>query len=93
MISRLFFPLLFLSLFTGLAQAGDEVSINQALQSGGAVHLQSGVYTLENPIYIHSGNVLTGEPDTILKSFFLILSMVQDGTGIITTTDKTLNNV
>ena len=80
-------------IITGIARAGDEVSINNALANGGAVHLQSGVYTLENPIYIHSGNVLTGESDTILRVSSSSSQWFKDGTGIITTTDNTLTNV
>lgn len=58
----------FFSFSMGIAEAGDEVQINQALANGGNVHLPSGVYNLEGPVIIHSNTVLSGEPDTILGS-------------------------
>jgi len=63
-LAILFFILIF---FSGIASAGDEVQINEQLQNGGAVHLQSGIYNIEGSIQIHSNTVLTGEPDTILR--------------------------
>ena len=59
--------LFFLVFSTGLAGAGDEVSINEQLKAGGNVHLQEGIYNIEGPIYIHSNTVFSGEPDTILR--------------------------
>jgi hypothetical protein len=55
-----------------LAQAGDELQINQALSSQKVVTLQSGVYNLEDSIIINDGNQLIGKSDTILlvKSHF-----------------------
>ena len=50
-----------------IASAGDEVSINKLLESGGSVHLPSGIYNIEGPIYIKSDTVFSGEPDTILR--------------------------
>jgi len=49
--------LLFLVFCTGTAGAGDEVQINEQLQNGGAVHLQSGIYNIEGSIKIHSNTV------------------------------------
>jgi hypothetical protein len=59
--------LFFLVFCTGLAGAGDEVSINERLTAGGNVHLSSGIYNIEGPIYIKSDTVFSGEPDTILR--------------------------
>jgi hypothetical protein len=59
--------LLFLVLFTGLAQAGAEQQINERLKAGGNVHLPTGIYNIEGPIYIKSDTVFSGEPNTILR--------------------------
>jgi hypothetical protein len=81
----------FLIIFTGIAAAGDEQGINQALNNSKEVHLQSGVYTLEGPIYIHSGNVLTGEPDTILRVSSSSSQWFTGMTGIISCAESVKN--
>ena len=47
------------------ALAGDEQLINQMLEQGGEVHLESRDYNIEGPINIpHKNTVLSGEPGT-----------------------------
>ena len=84
---------IFFLLFSGLAQAGDEVRINQALANGGNVHLPSGVYDLEGPVIIHSNTVLSGEPDTILRVFLSSSQWFTGQTGVICNPSESLQNV
>jgi Pectate lyase superfamily protein len=79
-------------LFSGLAQAGDETQINTLLENGGSVHLPSGVYNLEGPIYIKSNTVFSGEPDTILRVSSSSSQWFTGRTAVICN-DKLVNNV
>jgi Right handed beta helix region len=87
------FSILFFISFSGIAAAGDEVSINQQLQQGGVIHLQAGIYNIEGPIKIHSNTVLTGEPDTILRVSSSAGQWFVDGTGIIDNADTSLHDI
>jgi Pectate lyase superfamily protein len=87
------FSILFFISFSGIAAAGDEVSINQQLQQGGVIHLQAGIYNIEGPIKIHSNTVLTGEPDTILRVSSSAGQWFVDGVGIIDNADTSLHDV
>ncbi|MCK9576109.1 MAG: hypothetical protein M0R51_09300 [Clostridia bacterium] len=59
---------LMLVLLPGLAFAGDEKQINEALQQGGTVTLEDREYILNGPLYItQPGTTLTGGPHTVLK--------------------------
>jgi hypothetical protein len=64
--------LLFLFVFPVVACAGDEVSINNMLNSNSTVHLESRVYNIEGPIYIPANTCLIGNSDTklVVTSFF-----------------------
>jgi hypothetical protein len=59
--------------FAGIAKADtvlnptDQSGINQALQNGGTVYLNPGVYEVTGTINIHSNTVLTGSPDAIIE--------------------------
>ena len=66
-MKQLTYIFLFLILLSPIASAGDEVSINEQLKNGGNVHLPSGIYNIEGPIYIKSDTVFSGESDTILR--------------------------
>src|SRR5665647_906854 len=85
--------LFFLTFSTGLALAGDEVQINERLQNGGVVHLQSGIYNIEGSIKVHSNTVLTGEPDTILRVSPNAGQWFVDGVGVIDNADTSLHDV
>jgi hypothetical protein len=108
MISRLFYSLIFLLLFTGLAKAGveiaispsgssDQIIINNALETvyqsgGGIVYLSAGIYNIEGPIYIKSNTVLSGESDTILRVSSFSSQWFTRRTGIICN-NELVNNV
>jgi hypothetical protein len=69
---KLFHALLLLILLSGIAGAQelnpcDQNGINQALQNGGSVYLNPGVYEVTGTINIHSNTVLTGSPDAIIR--------------------------
>jgi hypothetical protein len=56
----------------GLAEAQelyptDQNGINQALQNGGEIYLNAGVYEVTGAINIHSNTRLTGSPDAIIR--------------------------
>jgi len=89
-LAILFFILIF---FSGIASAGDEVQINEQLQNGGAVHLQSGIYNIEGSIKVHSNTVFTGEPDTILRVSSSAGQWFVDGVGVIDNADTSLHDV
>jgi parallel beta-helix repeat protein len=108
MISRLFYSLIFLLLFTGLAKAGaeiaispsgssDQIIINNALEAvyqsgGGIVYLSAGIYNIEGPIYIKSDTVLSGDADTILRVSSSSSQWFQGAIGIISC-QESLQNV
>jgi hypothetical protein len=81
----LFSALLGPIVFTGLAYAGDEQTINAALEAQQTVQLEAKTYELTGPIYVHSGNVLVGQEGTILRVSASSNKWFVDGTGIITT--------
>jgi parallel beta-helix repeat protein len=85
--------ILFLVVFTGIAAAGDEVQINEALANGGNVHLPSGVYVLEGPVIIHSNTVLSGEGGTILRVSSSSSQWFTGQTGVICNPTESLQNV
>jgi len=84
--------LLFIT-FSGLAEAQttlnpcDQNGINQALQNGGTVYLNAGVYEITGTINIHSNTILTGSPDAIIRVSSSSSQFFTGSTGIITCTD------
>jgi hypothetical protein len=87
------FAIILFLLCSGIAQAGDENSINQQLSQSSVVHLASGVYNIEGPIYIHSGNVLSGDPGTILRVDPNSGQWYKGRIGIINNVDDNLHDV
>jgi hypothetical protein len=85
--------ILLVLLSSGIAAAGDKVQINEQLLNGGTVHLQSGVYNIEDSIKIYSNTVLTGEPDTILRVSSSSSQWFVDGVGILDNADTSLHDV
>lgn len=76
--------LIFFLIFGSIvAYAGDEQAINQALRNQQEVTLQEGVYTLEGPVVINSGNSLIGQPGTILRVSSSSSQWFTPGKGII----------
>ena len=92
---------IFLLLFCGSAKAGemttinptDENGINEALQNGGTVYLNPGVYEIKGPIYIGSNTVLTGDKNAIIRVSSSSSQWFVEGTGIINHKDYPLKNV
>jgi hypothetical protein len=71
---KLLSAILFCLCCTGIAKADtialnpcDQNGINQALQNGGAVYLNAGVYEIKGPIIVSSNTALTGDPDAIIR--------------------------
>jgi len=109
MISRLFYSLIFLLLFTGLAQAvaeialspsgsSDQIKINNALEAvhqsgGGTVYLNPGTYDITGQIKIGSNTVLTGDPNAIIKVDPNAGCWFTRSVGIIGAISEPLNNV
>jgi hypothetical protein len=108
MISRFFYPIIFLTLFTGIAQASyitvspsgfnDQNVLNQALsqvyQTGsGTVYLTPGIYDIKGQILIGSNTVLTGSTSAILRVHPYSINNFPDGTGIIGFIGDSINNV
>ena len=103
------FSILSLILFSGLAEAGTEITvnpsgssdqnvINNALSSvyqagGGTVHLNAGVYMIDNQIKIGSNTVLTGSSDAIIKVSSSSSQWFTGQTGVIGAISEPLNNV
>ena len=90
------YPLFALSLIlilicSGIASAGDETQINNALQAGGEVHLSSGIYEITGPLIIHSDTVLIGEPDTVIKVSSSSSQWFTGSTGIISCKESVKN--
>jgi hypothetical protein len=73
----------------------DQNVINEALKdvSDGAVYLNSGVYEITGPLYIHSGTKLTGSPDVIIRVSSSSSQWFVQSTGIINPADYPLKNV
>ena len=87
---------IFLLLFSGLAKAGtinptDENGINEALQKGGTVYLNPGVYEIKGPIYIGSNTVLTGDKNAIIRVSSSSSQWFVEGTGLINNIDSLKN--
>ena len=109
MISKLFYFLIFLLLFTGLAQAGaesavfplgssDQNEINNALisvyHSGGrTVYLSAGIYNIDGQIKIGSNTVLTGDSNAIIRVSSSSSQFFTGTTGIISSLDDSPHNV
>jgi Disaggregatase related len=108
MITRFFYSMIFLTLFTGIAQGSyvtvspsglnDQNVLNQALsqvyQSGsGTVYLTSGVYDIQGQILIGSNTVLTGSSSAILRVHPYSITNYPDGTGVIGFIGDSINNV
>lgn len=107
MISRLFYPLLFLLLLPGIAQAkdiilspqgsNDQSQISGAIKTvsesgGGTVYLNSGVYDISNTITMRSNVKLTGDSEAILR----VSASYQWFTGqigVISNPDESLHDV
>ena len=82
----------------GLAEAQelypcDQNGINQALQNGGEVYLNAGVYEITGTINIHSNTVLTGSPDAIIRVSPSSSQFFTGQVGIICNPDESLQNV
>jgi len=60
-----FLLLLFLLLFVGTAEAGDEQQINEDLKNGNVL-LEARTYTITDSIVLQSDRVLEGQPGTII---------------------------
>ena len=108
MSSRFFFPIIFMTLCSGIAQGSyftvspsglnDQNILNQALyqvyqSGGGTVFLTSGVYDIQEQIQIGSNTVLTGSPGAILRVHPFSITNYPDGTGVIGFIGDSTNNV
>lgn len=76
MLFKISSVILLLILTVGLSSADSVISptgssdqniINKALESGGTVHLNSGVYVIDGPIFIGSNTRLEGDKDAIIR--------------------------
>jgi hypothetical protein len=91
---KLLSAILFFLCCSGIAKAEeitlnptDQNGINQALQHGGTVYLNPGVYEVTGTINIHSNNILTGSPDAIIRVSSSSSQWFTGSTGIITCSD------
>jgi polygalacturonase len=90
---KLLSTILFLVCCTGIAKADtvlnptDQNGINQALEVGGTIYLNPGVYEVTGTINIHSNTILTGSPDAIIRVSSSSSQYFTGSTGIITCTD------
>lgn len=89
--------ILFFITFSGLAGAQelnpcDQNGINQALQNGGTVYLNAGVYEITGTINIHSNTILTGSPDAIIGVSSSSSQFFTGATGIVSSNGP-VNNV
>jgi uncharacterized Zn ribbon protein len=89
--------ILFLVFCSGLAEAGhqinptDDEGINEALEAGGLVYLNAGVYEINGPIVIGSDTILTGDPNAIIRVSSRSSQWFTGTTGIISCKESVKN--
>jgi len=95
---KLLSAILFCICCTGIAKAQtitlnptDQNGINQALQNGGEIYLNAGVYEITGAINIHSNTVLTGSPDAIIEVSPSSSQWFTGQTGIISCSESLKN--
>jgi hypothetical protein len=95
---KLLSAILFCLCCTGIAKADmitlnptDQNGINQALQNGGTVYLNAGVYEITGTVNIHSDTVLTGSSDAIIKVSPSSSQWFTGQTGIISCSESIKN--
>jgi len=91
---KLLSAILFCLCFTGIAKAQeitlnptDQNGINQALQNGGTIYLNPGVYDITGPINLPANTCLTGDSNAVIQVSSSSSQWFTGDTGIITCND------